>query len=153
MNSLVKRELVRGIPNMEFCQEGLCESCQKGKSKRAIHRSIEMSSITEPLQLTHMDLPSPVNFISISRKQYTLIMVDDFSKYTWVLFIHSKDETPQLIINHINKIEVDAKLPVRSIRAHNGTQFKNAVLNDLCTQKGISRQYSSPRTLLKKRSR
>ena len=60
--------------------------------------------------------------------------------------IHSKDEASQLIINHIKKIEVDAKLSVRSIKTDNGTEFKNAVLNDFCTQKGISRQYSAPRT-------
>ena len=49
MNSLVKRELVRGLPDMEFCKEGLCEACEKGKSKKASHRSKDMTSITEPL--------------------------------------------------------------------------------------------------------
>ena len=67
MNSLVKRELVRGLPQMEFCQEGLCEACEKGKSKKASHRSKDMTSITEPLQLIHMDLFGPVNVLSVSR--------------------------------------------------------------------------------------
>ncbi|KAK1384526.1 hypothetical protein POM88_022261 [Heracleum sosnowskyi] len=61
MNSLVKRELVRGLPLMEFNQEGLCEACEKGKSKKASHRSKGMTSIAEPLQLIHMDLFGPVN--------------------------------------------------------------------------------------------
>ena len=56
MNSLVKRELVRGFPDMEFCKEGLCEACEKGKSKKESHRSKDTTSITEPLQLLHMDL-------------------------------------------------------------------------------------------------
>ena len=56
MNSLVKRELVRGLPQMEFCKEGLCEACEKGKSKKASHRSKDMTNISEPLQLIHMDL-------------------------------------------------------------------------------------------------
>ena len=82
MNSLVKRELVRGLPDMEFCKEGLCEACEKGKSKKASHRSKDSTSITEPLQLLHMDLFGPVNVMSLSRKRYALVIVDDFSKYT-----------------------------------------------------------------------
>ncbi|KAK1392927.1 hypothetical protein POM88_011983 [Heracleum sosnowskyi] len=110
MNSLVKRELVRGLPQMEFTQEGL------------------------------------FNVMSMSKKQYALVIVDDFSKYTWVLFLHSKDETPHLVIDHIKLIELDSRFPVRSIRSDNGTEFKNAVLNDFCADKGITRQYSAPRT-------
>lgn len=146
MNTLVRREMVRGLPQIEFCQDGLCEACEKGKSKKASHRSKEMTSITEPLQLIHMDLFGPVNVMSMARKRYALVMVDDYSKYTWVLFLQSKDEATQLIIDHIKKIEVEAGLPVRIIRSDNGTEFKNAYLNQFCTEKGISRQYSAPRT-------
>ena len=146
MNSLVKRELVRGLPQLQFSKEGLCEACEKGKSKKASHRSKDMTNISEPLQLIHMDLFGPVNVMSVSRKRFALVMVDDYSKYTWVLFLHSKDETPQLIINHVKKIELETNLPVRLIRSNNGTEFKNSVLNDFCTEKGISRQFSAPRT-------
>ena len=73
-------------------------------------------------------------------------MVDHYSKYTWVLFIHSKDEAPQLIIDHIKKIELEANLYVRMIRSDNGIEFKNYVLNDFCTEKGIFRKFSTPRT-------
>ena len=96
-----------------------------------------MTNVSEPLQQIHMDLFGPVNVMSVSRKRFALVMVDDYSKYTWVLFLHSKDETPQLIINHVNKIELEANLHVRLIRSDNGTEFKNSVLNDFCTEKGI----------------
>ena len=62
-----------------------------------------------------------------------------------MLFINSKDETPKLIIDHIKKIELEANLPVRKIRSYNGIEFKNAFLNEFCTEKGISRQYSAPK--------
>ena len=146
MNSLVKRELVRGLPQMEFTQEGLCEACQKGKSKKASHKSTDTSVITESLQLIHMDLFGPVNVMSMSKTRYALVIVDDYSKYTWVLFHHSKDETPQMVIDHLKLIELDSKAPVRAIRSDNGTEFKNQPLNDFCSDKGISRQYSAPRT-------
>ena len=146
MNSLVNRELVRGLPDLEFYKEGLCEACEKGKSKKTSHRSKDSTSITEPLQLMHMDLFGPVNVMSLSRKRYALVIVDDFSKYTWVLFLNSKDETPKIIIDHIKRIKLEANMLIRKIRSDNGTEFKNAILNELCTEKGISRKYSAPRT-------
>ena len=93
-----------------------------------------------------MDLFGPVNVMSLSRKRYALVIIDDFSKYTWVLFLNSKDETPKMIIDHIKRIELEANLPVRKIRSDNGTDFKNAILNEFCIDKGISRQFSAPRT-------
>ena len=93
-----------------------------------------------------MDLFGPVNVMSMSKKRYALVIVDDYSKYTWVLFLHSKDETPQMVIDHMKLIKLDSKAPVRAIRSDNGTEFKNQLLNDFCSDKGISRQYSAPRT-------
>ena len=105
-----------------------------------------MTSITEPLQLLHMDLFGPMNVMSMSKKRYALVIVDNFSRYSWVLFLNSKDETPKHNIDHIKKIELEANLPARKIRSDNGTKLKNAILYEFCTEKGISRQYSAPRT-------
>ena len=98
MNSLAKRELIRDMPSLEFVQSEACEACQKGKIKRASHKSKSITSITQPLQLIHMDLFGPVNVLSLSRKKYALVMVDDFSRYTWVKFLSTKNEAPQVII-------------------------------------------------------
>ena len=84
-----------------------------------------------------MDLFGPVNVMSMSKKRYALVIIDDYSKYTWVLFLHSKDETPQMAIDHVKLIELDSKCPVRAIRSDNETEFKNAVLNDFCADEGI----------------
>ncbi|KAL8089026.1 hypothetical protein AgCh_038690 [Apium graveolens] len=105
INTLVKKELVRDMPKLEFAQIEVCEACQKGKMKRSSHKSKTVNSISAPLQLIHMDLFGPVNVLSISRNKYALVMVDDFSRYPWVEFMHSKDETPHIIIEHIKKIE------------------------------------------------
>ena len=59
--------------------------------------------------------------MSLSRKRYALVIVDDISKYTWMLFLNSKDETPKMIIDHMKRIELEANLPVRKIRSDNGT--------------------------------
>ncbi|KAL8115425.1 hypothetical protein AgCh_022062 [Apium graveolens] len=146
MNARARRELVKDLPQMEFAPKGLCEACEMGKSKRASYKSKEISSITKPLQLQHMDLFGPVNILSLSRKRYALVIVNDFSRYTWVLFVMTKDEVPFQIIDHITEIENVSTLTVKTIRSDNGTEFKNAVLNDFCVSKGIRCQYSAPRT-------
>ena len=91
--------------------------------KRSSHKSKTVNSISAPLQLIHMDLFGPVNVLSISRNKYALVMVDDFSRYTWVEFMHSKDETPHTITEHIKKIEKQAEDHncVKRLRSDNGT--------------------------------
>ena len=61
---------------------GLFDACQKGKQKRASFSKKLESAIDEPLQLLHMDLFGPVNVLSISKKRYFLVIVDDFSKFS-----------------------------------------------------------------------
>ncbi|KAL8110650.1 hypothetical protein AgCh_026404 [Apium graveolens] len=123
INTLVKKELVRDMPYLEFTQLEICAACQKGKMKRSSHKSKSVNSIRTHLQLIHMDLFEPVNVLSISRNKYALVMVDDFSRYTWVEFMYSKDETPNIIIEHIKKIEKQAegKVSVKRLRSDNGT--------------------------------
>ena len=82
-----------------------------------------------------MDLFGLVNVMSMSKKRYALVIVDDYSKYTWVLFLHYKDETPQMVIDHLKLIELDSKVAVKAIRSDNGTEFKNQLLNDFVLTK------------------
>ena len=72
INLLVKKDLVRGLPKLEFTKDGLCDACQKGKQRKASFKSKTKSSINEPLQLLHMDLFGPVNIMSIGKKKYFL---------------------------------------------------------------------------------
>ncbi|KAL8094127.1 hypothetical protein AgCh_035841 [Apium graveolens] len=101
MNELVRKNLVRGIPQVEFSKDGLCDAYQKGKQINASFKNKLDSTIEELLQLLHMDLFGPVNVLSISRKIYFLVIVDDFSKFSWTYFLKSKDEASEIIINHI----------------------------------------------------
>lgn len=78
----MKKELVRGLPQQEFCQEGLCEDCQMGKLRRAVHKSKQLNTNSKALKLIHMDLFGPVNVPSLAKKRYVLVMVDDYSRYT-----------------------------------------------------------------------
>ncbi|KAI3758596.1 hypothetical protein L6452_06163 [Arctium lappa] len=93
-----------------------------------------------------MDLFSPVNIQSIAGKKYTLVIVDEYSRYTWVIFLHCKSDTLEELISFVKKMEVLNNLTVRSIRSDHGTEFKNSSLNNFFENKGISHNFSSVRT-------
>nr|GFD01229.1 putative ribonuclease H-like domain-containing protein [Tanacetum cinerariifolium] len=98
------------------------------------------------LHLLHMDLCRPMRIASINGKWYVLVIVDDYSRYTWVHFIRSKDEAPKVIIKFLKRITVLLQSPVIIIRMDNGTEFKNQVLKVYFDSVGISHQMSSVRT-------
>ncbi|KAJ9565015.1 hypothetical protein OSB04_000981 [Centaurea solstitialis] len=146
MNLLVKNNLVSGLPAKEFSCDDHCVACLKGKQHKNSHKSKEVNTISSPLQLLHMDLFGPTNVMSIGKKSYCLVIVDDYSRFTWVYFLRTKDETSGLIKPFVTRVENKTNLRVKIIRSDNGTEFKNANLNSFCEEKGIERQYSAPRT-------
>nr|GFB51269.1 integrase, catalytic region, zinc finger, CCHC-type, peptidase aspartic, catalytic [Tanacetum cinerariifolium] len=93
-----------------------------------------------------MDLCGPMRIASINRKRYILVIVDDYSRYTWVHFLRSKDVAPEVIITFLKRITVLLQSPVIIIRTDNGTEFKNKVLKVYFDSVGISHQMSSVRT-------
>ncbi|KAJ9548467.1 hypothetical protein OSB04_021010 [Centaurea solstitialis] len=146
MNKLVKNNLVRGLPRKEFFCNDNCVACLKGKQHKSSHKSKEVNNISSPLQLIHMDLFGPTNVMSIGKKSYCLVIVDDFSRFTWVYFLKTKDETSGLIKSFVTRVENQSNLKVKVIRSDNGTEFKNSDINSFCDEKGIEKQYSAPRT-------
>ncbi|KAI3771092.1 hypothetical protein L6452_02246 [Arctium lappa] len=146
MNKLVKNNLVRGLPQKVFSCDDHFVACLKGKQHKTSHKSKEINTISSPLNLLHMDLFGPRNVMSIGKKSYYLIIVDDFYRFTWVYFLRTKDETSGLIKSFVLRVENQKNLRVKVIRSDNGTEFKNNDLNNFCEEKGIERQYSAPRT-------
>ncbi|KAJ9541286.1 hypothetical protein OSB04_027792 [Centaurea solstitialis] len=146
MNILVKNNLVRGLPQKEFTLDDNCVACLKGKQHKASHKSKTINTVSAPLQLLYMDLFGPTNVMSIGKKSYCLVIIDDYSRFTWVFFLRTKDETSGLIKPFVIRIENQTNLRVKVIRSDNGTEFKNADLNSFCEDKGIERQFSAPRT-------
>ncbi|KAJ9554117.1 hypothetical protein OSB04_018162 [Centaurea solstitialis] len=146
LNQLCINNLVVGLPDFRYTKVSLCSACEKGKQTRASFKSKQISSISSPLQLLHMDLFGPVNVQSIGGKKYTLVIVDEYSRYTWVFFLRSKSDAPEEIILFVRKMEKLNNLSVRSIRSDHGTEFKNSTLETFFDMKGISENFSSVRT-------
>ena len=95
--------------------------------------------------MLHLDLFGPVNIMSISKKRYTLVIVDEYTRFTWVYFLHRKDETSTILLDHVRLIETDV-FKVKILRSDNGTEFKNSAMEEFCKYKGISQQFSAPGT-------
>nr|GEZ51504.1 retrovirus-related Pol polyprotein from transposon TNT 1-94 [Tanacetum cinerariifolium] len=142
----VGNDLVVGLPNFKYHKEHLCPSCEQGKSKRASHPPKPVPNLRQRLHLLYMDLCRPMRIASINGKRYVLVIVDDYSHYTWVHFLRSKDEAPEVIIKFLKRITVLLQSLVIIIRTDNGTEFKNQVLNEYFDTVGISHQMSFVQT-------
>ncbi|GJZ31454.1 putative ribonuclease H-like domain-containing protein [Tanacetum coccineum] len=146
MNKLVKGNLVRGLPSKLFENDQTCVACQNGKQHRASCKSKTENSISLPLHLLHMDLFGPTFVKSLMKKMYCLVVTDDYSRFTFVFFLATKDETSGILKSFITGIENLVDHKVKVIRCDNGTGFKNKEMNQFCKMKGILRQFSVART-------
>nr|GEZ46492.1 retrovirus-related Pol polyprotein from transposon TNT 1-94 [Tanacetum cinerariifolium] len=139
-------DVVIGLPKMKFKKDHLSSACEQGKIHQNHHKSKTAFASNKPLYLLHMDLCGPMRVQSINGKRYVLVVVDDYSRYTWVLFLHSKDEASKVIISFIKKTQVNLQLQVQRVRTDNGTEFKYKTLAKFFDEVGISQQFSAART-------
>ncbi|GJR64237.1 retrovirus-related pol polyprotein from transposon TNT 1-94, partial [Tanacetum coccineum] len=146
INDLARKDLVRGLPRLKFEKDHLCSACQLGKSKKFSHKPKSENTNMEVLHTLHMDLCGPMRVQSIKGKKYILVIVDDYSRFTWVKFLRSKDETPEFVTNFLKQIQVGLNKTVRFIRTDNGTEFINQVMSEYYEGVGIFHQKSVPRT-------
>nr|GEY99306.1 hypothetical protein [Tanacetum cinerariifolium] len=91
INLLSKNDIVVGLPKLKFIKDHLCSSCELGKAKRKSFHNKTTSSSKRRLQLLHMDLCSPMRVASINGKRYVLVIVDDYSRYTWTDFLRGTE--------------------------------------------------------------
>nr|GEV45392.1 putative ribonuclease H-like domain-containing protein [Tanacetum cinerariifolium] len=146
MNKLVKGNLVRGLPSKVFENNHTCVACKKGKQHKASCKTKHVSSVSQPLQRLHMDLFGPTFVKSLNKKSYCLVVTDDYSRFTWVFFLATKNETSPILKTFITGIENQLSLNMKIIRSDNGTEFKNYDLIQFCRMKGIKRKFSVPKT-------
>nr|GEV96842.1 hypothetical protein [Tanacetum cinerariifolium] len=146
MNKLVRGNLVRCLPSKIFENNHGCVACQKGKQHKASYKAKLMNLISKPLHMLYMDLFGHTNVKSLMKKSYCLVITDDFSRFSWVFFLATKDGTSGILKTFINGIENQLDCKVKVIRCDNGTEFKNSVMNQFYDMKGIKREFSVART-------
>ncbi|GJZ29682.1 retrovirus-related pol polyprotein from transposon TNT 1-94 [Tanacetum coccineum] len=146
INHLARHGLVRGLPKLKFEKDHLWSACAMGKSKKKPHKPKSEDTNQEKLYLLHMDLCGPMRVANVNGKKYILVIIDDYSLFTWVKCLRSKDESPDFIIKFLKMIQVRLKVPVRRIRTDNGTEFVNQTLREYYEKVDISHETSVARS-------
>ncbi|GJW86952.1 retrovirus-related pol polyprotein from transposon TNT 1-94 [Tanacetum coccineum] len=124
INLLSKYDIVTGLPKLKFVNDHLCSSCELGKAKRKSFKTKTTPSSKRHLQILHMDLCGPIRVESFNGQKYVLVIVDDYSRYTWTHFLRSKGETPEVLIDFL-------KLVQRGLHAQKGLNTKRQLLEHL----------------------
>nr|GEV82467.1 putative ribonuclease H-like domain-containing protein [Tanacetum cinerariifolium] len=129
INKLAKLGLVEGLPLKLFTNDHNCVACNKRKQHKASYKAVfAVRTISEPLQLLHMDLFGPTSIRGIDHKYYSLVITEDFSRLCWAFFLGTKDETFYILKDFIALIENQLNKKVKAIRCDNETEFQNAKL-------------------------
>ncbi|GKE55830.1 retrovirus-related pol polyprotein from transposon TNT 1-94 [Tanacetum coccineum] len=121
INLLSKNDIVTGLPKLKFVKDHLGSSCELGKAKRKSFKTKTTPSTKRRLHFLHMDLCGPMRVESINGKKYVLVIVDDYSRYTWTHFLRSKDETPEVLIDFLKLVQRGLHAQVRIVRTDRGT--------------------------------
>ncbi|GJW02098.1 retrovirus-related pol polyprotein from transposon TNT 1-94 [Tanacetum coccineum] len=105
INLLSKKDIVNGLPKLKYVKDQLCSLCEIGKVKRSTFKTKTVPSLKGRLNFLHMDLCGPMRIESINGKKYILVIVDDYSRYTWTHFLRTKDETPEVLEDFLKMIQ------------------------------------------------
>jgi hypothetical protein len=105
LSKLAKLDLVKGLPVTKFVKDKICNACQLGKQTKSSFKKKKVISTSRPLELLHMDLFGPIRTASLSGKLYAFVIIDDYSRYTWVLFLAHKNEAHKAFVKHCRRIQ------------------------------------------------
>nr|GFB48397.1 hypothetical protein [Tanacetum cinerariifolium] len=108
-----RHDLVRCLSKLKFEKDHLCSACAMGKSTKKPYKPKSEDTNQEKLYLLHMDLCGLMRVTSVNGKKYILVIIDDYSRFTWVKCLRSKDEDPDFITKFLKMIQVRLKTPVR----------------------------------------
>ena len=138
LSIVFKHESVLGIPKLNKVSNVVCGPCQIGKQTKVKHPSIQTSATSRPLKLLHLNLMSPTRTVSLGGKRYIMVVVDDFTRYTWVIFLRSKFDAPEHIETSCTRLQNEKSLKIDRIRSDHGKEFENSYMDSFCTRSGIS---------------
>ncbi|GJW09132.1 putative reverse transcriptase domain-containing protein [Tanacetum coccineum] len=143
---IASKELVRNLPKLKFDQH-FCDACKIRKQAHASHKAKNIVSTTRCLELLHMDLFGPSAVRSYGGNRYTLVIVDDYSRYTWTRFLKDKTKAFDQFKIFSKKIQNQLGCTIVSIRTDHGREFDNEVqFGEFCNANGITHNFSAPRT-------
>jgi transposase InsO family protein len=146
LHKLLKGEHILGLTNVHFEKDKVCSACQAGKQVGTHHPHKNIITTDRPLELLHMDLFGPIAYISIGGSKYCLVIVDDYSRFTWVFFLQEKSQTQETLKGFLRRAQNEFRLRIKKIRSDNGTEFMNSLIEGFLNNEGIKHEFSSPYT-------
>jgi transposase InsO family protein len=146
IHKLQKEGHILGLINVAFEKDRPCEACQAGKQVGAPHHAKNIITTTRPLEMLHMDLFGHITYISIGGNKYGLVIIDDYSCFTWVFFYQDKSETQDVLKKFLKRAQNEFDAKVKKIRSDNGTEFKNTQVEDYLDEEGIKHEFLAPYT-------
>ena len=146
ISQLNKDEFVRDLPKINFQKDKVCEACQVGKQIKNSFKNKKFISTTRSLELLHMDLFCPSRTPNLGRKSYAYIIMDDFSKYTWVLFLSQKNEAFYEFSKFCYKVQNEKNFVITYIKSDHGIEFEHIDFENYCNEGGIDHKFLAPRT-------
>lgn len=146
LNKPISKDLVLGLSKLKFCESKICEAYVKGKQIRSSLKPKKQVTSSRVLDLVHMDLCGPLKVQSRNGKKYILVIVDEYSRYTWTRFLRSKAETPEELIVFFKMIQTKLNQVIAGIKSDHGTEFENSKIDHFCMKNGTSHNFSAPRT-------
>ena len=118
----------------------------KWESKRRRHHKVNVIATSRCLELLHVDLMGPIRTESLGGKRYIMVIVDDFSRYTWVEFLREKSEAYEKLEILCKKLQNEKGVPIVKIRSDHGKEFENARFESFYEKNGIKREFLAPET-------
>jgi hypothetical protein len=146
LHKLLKGDHVLGLTDVYFEKDRPCAACQAGKQVGSTHHSKNVMTTSRPLELLNMDLFGPVAYLSIEGSKSGLVIVDGFSRFTWVFFLQDKSETQGTLKRFLRRAQNEFELKVKKIRSDNGSEFKNLQVEEYLEEEGIKHEFSAPYT-------
>jgi len=125
LDKLLKGEHILGLANVSFEKNRVCNACQAGKQVGVPHRPKTIITTRRPIKLLHMDLFLPVAYISIGGNKYGFVIVDNFSCFTWVFFLHDKSEVQETFKKFARRAQNEFDVKIKKVRSRNGSEFRN----------------------------
>jgi transposase InsO family protein len=139
-------EAVKDLPRISKPQDSVCKPCQVGKLTRTQFKSKSSTSTEKPLQLVHMDLCGPSRQEGTGKENYFMLIIDDYSRLTWVSFLKEKAEAFEKfkIFKALTENQTGNRL--KAVRSDRGGEFMSSDFKEFCDKHGIKREYTIPGT-------
>ena len=146
MGKVSKLEAVVGLPKFGKVEKNVCGPCQLGKQTKSSHPKVNVVATSRPLELLHVDLMGLTRTESMGGKRYIMVVVDDFSRYSWVDFLRKKSEACDKMERLCKRLQNEKGVPIVRIRSDHGKEFENAKFEVFCNEHGIKKEFLAAKT-------